>query len=376
MSNSAFMDDRRNLIPAEPLSAAAAGDGHGALTPQAAWRTSAALFAATGLACLLQVSTGALDHAVEHSAVVAIAALAALSLSGLWWWLGERGGGDRWLHAGQLSAYALLTTVLAQAPSLATHLGVAYLLPLIFAALFMSYRAVVFYVLLSVAFIVATAFAFADSSISVIPISMTIGALASTAGLTFYVRRQFDAIGRQSARLSGRDALTGLANLRSLYEHVDVMISRAARGDCALSVVMLDLEGFKRVNDQHSHSVGDQTLRAVAKAMAATVRRNEMLARRGGDEFAIVTDTDDPDAVAAMISRLGVAISDARHQLLPDCATGVTAGWAAYQEGDDIGHLLARADHALNDAKARARVQRWSWRARRLGDEFEPGPGS
>lgn len=380
MSHSAFMDDRRNRISIDgselTAPSKAAGDGHGALTAQAAWHTSAALFAATGLACLLQVATGAFDHAVENAEVVAITAVIALALAAVWWLFGERNVDERWLHTGEISAYLLLTTVLAQAPSLASHLGVAYLLPLIFAALFMSYRALIFYVCLSVGFIVFTAFVYADSSISVLPIAMTIGALVSTAGLTFYVRRQLDAIGRQSARLSGRDALTGLPNLRPLYEHLETMINRAARGDCSLSVVMLDLEGFKRVNDQYSHTVGDQTLRAVADAMAATVRRNEMVARRGGDEFAVITDTADPDEVASMISRLGAAISDARHAMLPDAATGVTAGWASYEEDDDIGHLMARADHALNDAKARARIQRWSWRARKLGEEFEQDPES
>lgn len=380
MSFSAFMDDQRNRIsiehPALPAPGVMADDGHGALTAQAAWRTSAVLFLATSGACLLQVATGAFGDAIDSAAVITAAAVIALALAGVWWLLGERGVGEDWLHAGQLSAYVLLAVVLSQAPAIASHLGVAYLLPLIFAALFMSYRALVFYVCLSVAFIVATAFAYADASISVLPIAMTIGALVSTAGLTFYVRRQLDAIGRQSARLSGRDALTGLQNLRPLYEHLDTMINRAARGDCSLSVVMLDLEGFKRVNDQYSHSVGDQTLRAVAKAMSANIRRNEMVARRGGDEFAIVTDTADPDEIAALISRLGVAISDARHTMLPDAPTGVTAGWSSYEEGDDIGHLMARADHALNDAKARARVQRWSWRARRLGEEFERGSES
>lgn len=380
MPHSAFMDDRRDRPSFDAAALAApdapAGDGHGALTAQAAWRTSAVLFTATGLACLVQVATGLFDHAVKSPGVVAAAAVASLLLAVVWWTMGERNADTKWLHVGQLTSYALLTIVLAQAPSIASHLGVAYLLPLIFAALFMSSRSLLFYIGLSIGFIVASSIAYADESISVLPVAMTIAALVSTAGLTFYVRLQLDAIGRQSARLSGRDALTGLPNLRPLYERLDVMINRAARDDGALAVVMLDLEGFKRVNDQYSHSVGDQTLRAVADAMAAIVRRNELVARRGGDEFAVVTDTADPVEIEAMIDRLSTAIADARLAMLPDAPTGVTAGWSVYQDGDDIGHLLSRADHALNEAKAESRIKRWSWRARRLGDDFEPGPGS
>ncbi|MBI5310051.1 MAG: GGDEF domain-containing protein [Actinobacteria bacterium] len=374
------MDDRRDRPSFEAAAYAApdapTGDGHGALTAQAAWHTSAVLFAATGLACLAQVATGAFGDAVENPGVVAAAAVVALLLAGIWWILGARSAGERWLHAGQLTSYALLTIVLAQAPTLASHLSVAYLLPLIFAALFLSSRSLIFYIAVSVAFIVFSSVAYAGESISVLPAAMTIAALVSTAGLTFYVRLQLDSIGRQSARLSGRDALTGLPNLRPLYERLEVMINRAARDDGSLSVVMLDLEGFKRVNDQYSHSVGDQTLRAVAAAMMTTARRSELVARRGGDEFAIVTDTADPVQIEALIERLATAIADARYAMLPDAPTGVTAGWAAYEEGDDIGRLLSRADHALNEAKAAARIQRGSWRARRLGEDFEPGPGS
>ena len=86
MSYSAFMDDRRDR-PSFDVSAYAApdapsGDGHGALTAQAAWHTSAVLFTLTGLACLVQIATGLFDHAVKDSEVIAIAAVYAQEAMG------------------------------------------------------------------------------------------------------------------------------------------------------------------------------------------------------------------------------------------------------------------------------------------------------
>ena len=143
-----------------------------------------------------------------------------------------------------------------------------YLVPLTFVALFMPARALTFYIGLSVTFVAYTMIHHANEEFGAVPGVLAISALASTAFLTLYVRLQLDSIGRQAALLSGRDALTGLANLRPLYERVEQLVRRAERGESGITVIMLDLEGFKRVNDQYSHSVGDQTLRVVAKAMS------------------------------------------------------------------------------------------------------------
>ena len=115
---------------------------------------------------------------------------------------------------------------------------------------------------------------------------------------------------------------------------------------------MLDLEGFKRVNDEYSHSVGDETLRVVAQAISDTVRKDELVARRGGDEFAIVTSATDQEDIQTLIRRVSHNVSDARVDLLPGVRSGVTVGYATNVEGDTVGRLLARADRELNDAKA------------------------
>ncbi|MFY9263958.1 MAG: GGDEF domain-containing protein [Solirubrobacterales bacterium] len=366
---SAFMDDERDdRGESEPTDlsrsyTADLGNGYTGLASRTAWRFAFVLFLVTAVAILLQILTGLFGLAVRSEAVIAVLAMAALSLSALFWILGNRDTDARWLHLAVLASYALLAIVLNQMPALEAHLGIVYLEPLVFVALFLPSRSLPFFIALSVVFIAYSTFNRAGEDAGIAPGVLTSAALVSVASMTLYVRLQLDRVGRQAAFLSGRDALTGLANLRPLYERLEQMTQTAERGEKDVTVLMLDLEGFKKVNDHYSHSTGDQTLREVADALVATVRRDELVARRGGDEFAVVTDAGDPDEIEAMIQRITDAVSERRFELLPDMPTGITAGSATFREGDTVGKLLARADRSLHEAKAAAQIERWSWRS-------------
>lgn len=376
MPNSAFMDDEREPLkddrnPADIDASALfeADDGYDGLNARIAWRSAAVLFLVAGFGAMLEMATGLLGPDVLlHPTLVLILSCFAIAMAGVWWVVSNRDVDDRWLHVGVLMSYAFLVTVFGDAPSVEAQLGVVYLVPLIYVALFLPSRALFIYIGLSVALICQAMLRHTSGDFGMIPGIMTIAALASTASLTLYVRLELDRIGRQAAQLSGRDALTGLANLRPLYERIDRGVHAAERGHSGLTVVMLDLDGFKRVNDQYSHSVGDQTLRAVAKAISDTVRRDELVARRGGDEFAIVTEATESEEIESLIRRVSNNVSDARVDLLPQVRSGVTAGYATFREGDTVGQLLARADREMHEAKARSKRERWSWRTRRLDD--------
>lgn len=349
------------------------GDDDAALGTQMAWRSATVLFLVAGVGALLQIATGLLTPLLEHPDRAIVISVVSTALAGVWWWCGEAHVDQRWLHAGVLLSYAILVALLSDAPTVEAELGVMYLVPLIFVALFLPSRTLFFYVGLTVGLIVWSMLRNADEGL--MPGILTIAALASTASLTLYVRLELDRIARQAAKLSGRDALTGLANLRPLYERVDRGINEAARGQAGLTVVMLDLEDFKRVNDQFSHSIGDETLRIVANAIEQTVRRDELVARRGGDEFAIVTQATSDEEITSLVRRVGDAISDARVDMLPQVRSGTTFGWASYEEGDSVGQILARADRSLHEAKARQKRERWSWRARKRRDELRSDDG-
>ncbi len=362
---------RQNFAEGPGAASPAAADTDDSLGVALAWRTAAVLFWAAGVGALVQLATDFIAAPLEHPSITVAASCLAIVLGFIWWSFGTREMAASWLHLGIVTSYLILAVMFTNAPSVEAQLGIVYMMPLIFVALFMDSRTLFAYVGLSIALILQASLRHADDEFGMIPGLIAIAVLVITAGLTLYVRLELNRIERQAAALSGRDALTGLANLRPLYERVERGIQDFERGVSGLTIVMLDLEGFKRVNDEYSHSVGDETLRVVARAISDTVRRDELVARRGGDEFAIVTTATDPEDISSLIRRVGHNVSDARVDMLPSVRSGVTFGVAVCQPGDTVGRLLARADRELHDAKSRARLERWSWRQRRLEDYSE-----
>lgn len=376
MNDSAYTDDERDQSGQSPQRAMTDtsqlllgdDDGYDGLNSRIAWRSAAVLFFVAGFGAIFEIATGLLDGVLLHPEMVVGVSIFAIVMGGIWWVVGDLDVDDRWLNLGVIMSYAILLTVFSDAPSVESQLGIVYLVPLIFVALFLPSKSLYFYVGLSVILIVSAMLRNPAGEFGILPGVMTIAALALTASLTLYVRLELDRIGRQAAQLSGRDALTGLANLRPLYERVDRGVKEAERGHGSVTVIMIDLEGFKRVNDQYSHSVGDATLRVVARAISETVRRDELVARRGGDEFAIVTSATDEEEIESLIRRVAHNVSDARVDILPQVRSGVTVGYATFRDGDTVGQLLARADRELHAAKSKAKLERWSWRTRKLDD--------
>lgn len=373
MSDTAFIepgDDAREPSAAQGDASlfVVSADVDETLGARIAWRTAAVLFWVASSGALLQLWSGFISSPVEYPALTLAISASAFVLGFVWWAIGNLDISDSWLHLGVITSYAILVAMFANAPEVEALLGIVYLVPLIYVALYLPSRSLFYYAGLSVALILQASMRHVGDEFGLVPGLMTIIALISTAGLTLYVRLELNRIERQAAALSGRDALTGLANLRPLYERVERGIRESERGRSAITVIMLDLEGFKRVNDEYSHSVGDETLRVVAQAITDTIRRDELVARRGGDEFAIVTSASDPEDISSLVRRVSHNVSDARVDLLPSVRSGVTVGSATWQEGDTVGRLLARADRELHDAKARAKLERWSWRQRRLND--------
>src|SRR5882757_3970224 len=153
------------------------------------------------------------------------------------------------------------------------------------------------------------------------------------------------------------DDLTKLLNRRHFLDSLKSEFSRAQRDGRPLSVLMIDADDFKRINDRHGHSAGDDVLRAMAERCLSVVRESDIVGRLGGEEFAIaLSDTDMPDAfqTAERLCR-GVAAepfaidSDKLHVTV---SIGVAARRAQHSDPDD---LLRFADRALYAAKANGR---------------------
>jgi diguanylate cyclase (GGDEF)-like protein len=153
---------------------------------------------------------------------------------------------------------------------------------------------------------------------------------------------------RAQARL---DALTGLGNRRAFDEELEHAIRVAQATGRTLSVVVADLDGFKRVNDTYGHLEGDKCLRAVGAAIGGAVRDNDRSYRWGGDEFAVLLPGSDAVSAGAVAQRLVAAVQ--RSCTAPDGeALRLETGTAQLDGDTDADQLMARADLALMGRKA------------------------
>jgi diguanylate cyclase (GGDEF)-like protein len=178
---------------------------------------------------------------------------------------------------------------------------------------------------------------------------------ASVVGMNVAIRLLKQRLLRAEARqrvMAESDPLTGLANRRTF----DAELARAVAGPRGAALVLFDLDGFKGVNDELGHPVGDDVLRAVATACSAVVREGDCLARIGGDEFAVVA----PGAGAAGVRRLLAGLEDAILEAdLPADVSGLGASFASALAPLDAltaAELLDRADQRLLDRKRIVRL--------------------
>jgi diguanylate cyclase (GGDEF)-like protein len=163
---------------------------------------------------------------------------------------------------------------------------------------------------------------------------------------------------RQAADL---DQLTGVANHRALQERLQQELARAIRARRPLAVAMIDLDGFKAVNDRHGHAQGDRVLREVAGVLRSTLREPDVVARYGGDEFVVLMPETDERHARGVVTRIGRALAGHAFVLVdaPPAHIGASVGLAVYpRDGATPTVLLAAADAAMYAAKRAARPER------------------
>ncbi|MEL7210191.1 MAG: GGDEF domain-containing protein, partial [Actinomycetota bacterium] len=144
-------------------------------------------------------------------------------------------------------------------------------------------------------------------------------------------------------RMTREDSLTGLANRRAWDEGLDRACALAERNGCPFAVVLLDLDRFKAVNDRYGHVRGDEVLETVATALRGRVRAADLLARIGGDEFAVLCAATDADEAHHLARDLSSAVAEA----LQEVQVSASAGVAVWREGDTARTVANRADRAM-----------------------------
>lgn len=167
-----------------------------------------------------------------------------------------------------------------------------------------------------------------------------------------------EALQRQAELLARTDTLTQLSNRRDFYDKTQHELNRRKRLNGPASLLMLDIDHFKRVNDTHGHLAGDQVLRVLAQVAQSVIRQTDILARLGGEEFAVFMP-DTPLAEAVRVAeRLRLAVADTAVSLAEHPAMRITVsiGVTGISETDThVDDLLRRADAALYGAKEAGR---------------------
>jgi diguanylate cyclase (GGDEF)-like protein len=147
------------------------------------------------------------------------------------------------------------------------------------------------------------------------------------------------------------DPLTALPNRRAFERQLRAALGRRA-GDRDLAVLILDLDGFKEVNDRLGHVAGDTVLREVGARLRAAVRGGDLVARWGGDEFVILCREVRGDSVAEVARKLGRLIEVPVSSAGEEVRVSASVGWAVAAPGQASAELIAAADAAMYRAKA------------------------
>ncbi|MCW2599216.1 MAG: diguanylate cyclase [Frankiales bacterium] len=288
----------------------------------------AVLAGTAGLAAAAPVSE---DAPFTLTAFIAVAALALLATV---WWAPQ----DGWLHVASLAAIAAVTSIVACAatPQGTVGVSVVYGWVPVYSAFYFSRRTTRLYVaLISVAF---------AAGLACNPFS---GAPKLWLLIAFTITATAEAVAVQAAQLARQavtDPLTGLLNRDGLRVQGQREVAVAQREGKPLTVVVIDLDGFKLVNDRGGHAAGDQLLLDIVQSWRTSLRANDLLARHGGDEFVLVLPRTDRPAAEKLMARL----------LLHSPAEW-SSGIATAHAGETLEAVLDRADREMYRTKNRRR---------------------
>ena len=160
-------------------------------------------------------------------------------------------------------------------------------------------------------------------------------------------RRELSATALHAERQAQTDPLTGLGNFRLLWNTLERERSRARRYDERFSLIVIDLDRFKAINDEIGHLAGDAMLRAVAGALRSQLREEDVCCRHGGDEFAVIAVGAGERQASDLAVRLVNAVTGLRVGADIKSTVGATAGWATFSAPESSAEELMRTADAM-----------------------------
>jgi diguanylate cyclase (GGDEF)-like protein len=192
-----------------------------------------------------------------------------------------------------------------------------------------------------------------------VQVGVSAGMLNAGAFGVFVLRRRVQRLLEATQMLSNLDPLTGLYNRRYLVEQAPRLWRQSRRDGTRVAAMVLDLDHFKRLNDEYGHAAGDAVLRAVAVSLTATVRPADVLARTGGEELVVIGLVSDPDEARRLAERLRRAVAATNtedgHAVTASIGIALTRPVDGEDAPDALWRLIDRADVAMYEAKQAGR---------------------
>ncbi len=284
-----------------------------------------------------------------------ISALVGLAL--LCFWAARHKLAAPWLHAFVVALFALMTAVILEAGSFRADFVDLYAFPVLFAFYFLPAKQDLGY-LTAGAGLFAVVLYSSDYPYPTARLLMSFLVTLMMVGMLTKARAATLAFASRAVEMSVVDPLTGVANLRGLRQRVLDEVVRSELTGKRVAVLGIDVDDFKSVNDRYSHARGDSVLKATAEATRFCLRADELVARRGGDEFAAVCVVDSASDAEAIGDRVRTEIARARSALCPDLLPTASVAVTIRESGETVDDFMARVDDRLHDEKVRSRARR------------------
>ena len=307
------------------------------------WRIAAILFAGGGLAA---IPSDAL-HRPVHEPTIYLLPLLAIVSGAICWAIADRVP-RKWIHLMTVVASLEIALTCLLADDL---FAIYYVFIAIYAAyVFGDRKAIIAQVGFACLLIAAPIAYDSGEAREHTTLAFTlIPTVLIAAGIVAYLRERLEASEARFRLLAERDPLTGVGNYRLLSERFPEEIERHSLREHPLALIVIDLDDFKRVNDEHGHQYGDRVLQEVAGALMGSVRSSDIVIRHGGDEFSIVC----PETGDASANELAERVCEGIHKVTIDGRPlGATTGYAIYpDDAQSLNTLLAHADDVLRASK-------------------------